>query len=102
MFPKPESWRTVKAREDRQQAQRRSVCVEQVWQRDRAACVLCGRSVRRCATVFSADIGEVDELVPRSLGGDPVDPQNCRLLCAQCHRPNGTHRKTVRPESRDV
>jgi len=100
--PKPEPHAKVKARQKRQDAARRTMCVEQVWQRDRACCVLCGRPVRRTEAAYGVfDVGHVDEILPKSLGGDPGDVNNCRLLCPKCHfsGPSGAHRTTVRPET---
>ena len=57
----------------------------------------CGAYVKRASTYFR-EVGHVDEKIPRSQGGDPTDPENCRLLCHDCHfsGPSGAHRITKR------
>lgn len=32
------------------------------------------------------------EIIPRSLGGDPLDPLNCKMACRQCHIAEQEHR----------
>jgi hypothetical protein len=86
MIPKPEPRRKVKARTARQQAAARAACVVAVWKRTDHCCEFCGRWVKRPREATSAlEIGHVHELVPRSLGGDPTDPNGCVLVCAFCH-----------------
>ena len=40
------------------------------------------------------------EIKPRSLGGDPLDPKNCVLLCRPCHfqETNSSNRRQSREE----
>lgn len=98
--PRPESRKREKARRNRQQKAARKACEAAVWKRDDATCQRCGRSVvpfRECGDGWTPYRGDVNELVPRSLGGDPADPKNCELICAQCHfgGPSGAHAPTA-------
>jgi hypothetical protein len=59
----------------------------------------CGTLLRPANTARTRrEVGHVHEIVPRSLGGDATDPDNCLLLCPGCHfnGPSGAHRKTER------
>jgi hypothetical protein len=116
---KPEPHKRVKARAKRNAAVARRECTDAVWERAAGAdqpthgwcecrgCAHCqpgGVRDERCeAHVYRAghyyrSLGHVDEIVPKSLGGDPTDPGNCRLLCHGCHfsGPSGAHRITRR------
>jgi len=96
--PKPEPRKKVKARTARQHAAARKVAVDACWKRADHCCQKCGRWVERPRDTedwFLA--GQVDEIIPRSLGGSDTDIDNLRLLCYVCHMPYGAHRKTVRP-----
>lgn len=60
----------------------------------------CGQHlVRMLKAQTWRQVGHVDEIKSRAQGGDPHDPDNCRLLCPSCHfsGPSGAHRKSVRP-----
>jgi len=97
---KPEPRKKVKARTARQHAAARKACEDVVWKRADDNCELCGLWVRRPReSDYHPSWGHVDEIIPRGLGGDDTDPDNCRLLCHQCHfsGSSGAHRKTVRP-----
>jgi len=99
-IPKPEPLRTVKARTARQHAAARKACVDAVWKRADHSCEMCMAWVWRPRETESIlDVGHVDEIIPRSLGGSDTDLENLRLVCHQCHfsGPSGAHRKTVRP-----
>jgi hypothetical protein len=54
---------------------------------------------RKKAVLYPGDPerGDVNEIVPKSLGGDPTDPLNCELVCGACHYggPSGAHAPTA-------
>jgi len=58
-------------------------------------CWLCGGPVDKTLPPFLAGSPEVDEIVPVSLGGDPLDRNNCRLSHRLCNvrRGNGARRR---------
>ena len=86
MFAKPEPRRRVKARTDRQKAKARKDCVSLVWARANNRCQDCGRHVcKPRETDNPFDVGHVHEVIPRSRGGDPTDPEQCILACVKCH-----------------
>jgi 5-methylcytosine-specific restriction endonuclease McrA len=86
MFPKAERLRQRKMRLARQYATARKACVDAVWTRAEHCCESCGRwVVRPRDTDNPFAVGHVHETVPRSLGGDPTNPDDCRLLCVECH-----------------
>lgn len=95
-FPKPEPRARTKRRKLTAKQAKRRICVEAVWGRAHRRCETCKVPVRRpseASTPFV--IGHVHEIRPRSLGGDPTDPDLCVLLCPRCHaeahrlRPSG-------------
>lgn len=102
--PKPTPRALEKRRAKRQRFILRRLCKDFVWKRDRGQCVLCHAHVVRPKQEPSPFDGHVDEILPKSLGGDPLDPNNCRLLCVKCHfpGPSGAHRKTIREEGVDA
>lgn len=89
-----------KASRKYQHAKARKACVDAVWDRERvtvyvARCQGCRRIVRR--DVEAAFVrGHVHEKRARSLGGNPHDPDQCLLLCHDCHfnGPSGAHRRS--------
>ena len=96
---------------DRVNAMTRRQCMDVVWKRagdtdgNFARCEWlegkpCGRTLVRGSRGYYE--GHVDEIVPKSRGGDDTDPTNCRLLGLQCCHfsvPSGAHRHT--PNWRD-
>lgn len=85
-FSKPEPRARVKRRRLTAKQAKRRICVEAVWKRDHGRCRVCLAPLRRpsdACSVFA--VGHVHEVTPRSLGGDPGDPENCQLLCNRCH-----------------
>jgi hypothetical protein len=63
-----------------------------VYERDGLVCRGCGRRVERpFGESHERFWAHVHEVVLRSRGGDPSDPDICVLLCANCHMPNGNH-----------
>lgn len=78
--------------------------VAKVWLREKGKCQRCGKQCKGPRETYPTDPdrGEVHEDPPRSLGGDPLNPAQCVLLCFACHhaRPSGGHigRKTSRAQ----
>jgi 5-methylcytosine-specific restriction endonuclease McrA len=98
-FLKPEAHWKVKARQDRQHAKLRKAAVDQKWKDANSSCELCGKWLKRPReTDVIEEMGHVDEIIPKSLGGSDTDPDNLRLLCHSDHfsGPSGAHRKTQR------
>ena len=100
--------RQDKARQDRADAKARKACVAAVWLRAESRCewvdgpIRCFQPVNLWASrAFWMTLGHVDEIVPKSRGGSPHDPENCRLLCHAHHfsGASGAHRHT--PNWRD-
>lgn len=94
MLAKPEPHKRVKARRQRAIAKARAECRRTVLVRDRHRCVRCDRSVSDELPEWHPHRAHVNERVPRSKGGNPLDPNNCELLCGDCHMPNGRHAPT--------
>ena len=94
---KPEPRAKAKARAKRQKAKARAICLEVVWGRARGRCESCSLKVWR---VLETDdprlVGHVHEILPRSLGGDPTDPEQTILLCPKCHA--AAHHLNVRTD----
>ena len=81
-----------KARQGRLDAKAREACLDAVWNRSGDAveiglsgrCEACRKTVWRYSGSPMMQ-GHVHEIKPRSLGGDPTDPNGCQLLCPVCH-----------------
>lgn len=60
-------------------------------------CWICGEPVDKQLRTPHPGSPEVDEVVPVSLGGDPLDRDNCRLSHRLCNvrRSNGTRPKVL-------
>lgn len=95
MIPKPEPRAKAKARADRKFAADRKRCRETVYERDGWQCQRCLRRVSIDVPTWAANFAHVNEIIPRSRGGSAVDPDNCELLCRECHLPNGQHASTA-------
>jgi 5-methylcytosine-specific restriction endonuclease McrA len=98
VLAKPEPYRRVKARKKRQAHGLRKACREAVYARERMICQRCGIKARHPAESFwegDPFMAHVNEIVPRSKGGDPLDPDNCELVHQMCHMPNGMHAPTA-------
>lgn len=89
LFPKGPTRKQERAGRQLQETLDREACVAAVFLRERGVCEgeRCFARLKRAheagATEFN--VGHVHEVVPRSKGGDPTDPANCRLLCWRCH-----------------
>lgn len=98
MFPKPERRCYVKNRERGKKKLTRRQVIEQVYRDKKMTCERCGVRVKRpseCTWEGDPRMAHVNEKVPRSLGGDPLDLSNLELTCQGCHQPNGEHAPTV-------
>jgi 5-methylcytosine-specific restriction endonuclease McrA len=60
--------------------------------REESDCWLCGKPVDKTLGPYLSGSPEVDEVIPVSLGGSPIDRNNCRLAHRLCNvrRGNGT------------
>jgi 5-methylcytosine-specific restriction endonuclease McrA len=84
----------AKRKQKRDDQTRRDQCRAEVYARAGGRCEHCGRGglvllVRDARHEF--DIAHIDEVIPRSLGGDPLDPGNCQCLCHACHKRKTEH-----------
>lgn len=61
------------------------------------SCWICGGPVDTSLPHGLPNSPEVDEVIPVSLGGDPLDRSNCRLAHRLCNvrRGNGTKKRTA-------
>jgi 5-methylcytosine-specific restriction endonuclease McrA len=67
---------------------------------EETTCWICGGPVDKNLPPHQPDSPEVDEVIPVSLGGDPLDRRNCRLAHRLCNvrRGNGTRRPRRRAQ----
>jgi 5-methylcytosine-specific restriction endonuclease McrA len=74
---------------------RKQVC-QIVFQRKKGKCERCGRKVSFDVSAWKDERAQVNELIPRSRGGDPCSPEGCELVCRKCHfgGPSGAHAPT--------
>ncbi len=89
----------VKEKARREQKLTRAQVVAKVWIAAKSRCARCGKTCKRPKETYplDPDRGEVNENRPRSLGGDPLDPKQCSLLCRGCHfgGQSGAHAPTA-------
>lgn len=52
-------------------------------------CWRCGQPIDYHAPPNTPRAYELDEIIPRAHGGDPLDPNNVRPACATCNRQAG-------------
>jgi hypothetical protein len=87
--PKPNRYeRKAEARRERAEGRaQRDQLRRRIFHLDSGRCRCCGTRVflRPSEAPHELAIGHVHEWVPRSLGGDPLAPTNCLLLCSACH-----------------
>ncbi len=95
LFPKPERRSRVKKRKDKAKRLSRAQCRAIVFKRAKERCERCGRKVTDDTEPWRDERAHVNEMVPKSRGGSPYDPDNCELLCRPCHFPKGQHAPTV-------
>lgn len=92
--PKPERGSAVKRKAKAVRTVTRAQCVQIVYRRDRMRCQRCGSKLSLDVYPPNPRYPQVNEIIPRSKGGDPCDPDNCELLCGHCHMPRGEHAPT--------
>jgi 5-methylcytosine-specific restriction endonuclease McrA len=92
--PRPERRSAVKKRQAKVRRLSRAQCRDIVFRREHGKCQRCGRAVTYDCWPWEPQRAHVNELVPRSKGGDPRDPDGCELCCRECHLPNGQHAPT--------
>lgn len=97
--PKPSERKAVeKAKADAVKTLTRRQVVAKVWLRDKGRCVRCGKKCKGKQETYplDPDRGEVNDKVPRSKGGNPLDVDNQELICRACHYggPSGGHAPT--------
>ena len=87
LFPKGPTRRQEKARRAVDDRAARDACVREVFRLYRSRCGRCAKPVKPKTdpSVTEFSIGHTHEIVLRSRGGDPNDPNNCELLCLRCH-----------------
>lgn len=95
LYPKPIRRRVLKKQAERRKGLSRAQCRQVVYRRERMRCQRCGRQLTLDAYPWQDECPHVNEIVPRSKGGDPCDPENCELCCGKCHMPGGQHAPTV-------
>ncbi len=68
-----------------------------VMERAKGCCERCGRKVDFDVAPFLDHHAEVNEPGMRSKGADPLDPNQCELVCHKCHfgGPSGSHAPTA-------
>lgn len=96
--PKPErAVRKAKQRKaERSRRLTRAQVREIVFIRERGRCQRCRVPVSFDVAAWKDEHAQVNEPLPRSLGGDPLDPKQCELVCRKCHYggPSGAHAPT--------
>lgn len=99
---KPERLAVAKRRARSERRRTRAQVREIVYRRERMRCERCHKKVKRWNEAYPTDpdMGHVNERVPRSAGGDPLDPDNCELACGACHMPNNEHAPTPARQAR--
>lgn len=87
--PKPNRFeRQAEAqRAERKHRMTRAALRRYVYSHDERRCRRCHRALylHLKDAPHELAVGHVHEWIFRSLGGDPLDPFNCLLLCATCH-----------------
>ena len=88
-----------RARDRRRQAKLRAQLRVCLFDLDGRRCRCCLRRVflRPSEAPRETLIANVHEFVPRSLGGDPLAPENTIVLCHSCHAEVTAHRLTLIP-----
>lgn len=74
---------------------RKQVC-QLVFKLKKERCERCGVKVSFDVAAWKDERAQVNDIVPRSKGGDPLDVNNQELICRKCHfgGPSGAHAPT--------
>lgn len=96
---KPSKRRAVVKKEKRQARKlTRSQVVAKVWLITKGICQRCGKKCKPPKETYPTDPdrGEVNDIKPVSLGGNPLDIDNQEMTCFACHHggPSGGHAPT--------
>jgi 5-methylcytosine-specific restriction endonuclease McrA len=94
ILAKPQRHSAVKRKAKAVRRLSRAQCVRKVYMRERMHCQRCRFALSLECYPPDPRYPHVNEMVPRSKGGDPCDPDNCELLCGDCHMPRGEHAPT--------
>lgn len=70
--------------------------------REESDCWLCGQPVDKGLRTPDPMSPEVDEVIPVSLGGSPIDRANCRLAHRICNVRRGNGTKPVKEPKADT
>lgn len=65
--------------------------------REEDICWLCGQPVDKTLPPYLEGSPEVDEIIPVSLGGSPIDRKNCHLSHRICNVRRGNGAKQAKP-----
>jgi 5-methylcytosine-specific restriction endonuclease McrA len=65
---------------------------------EESTCWLCGLPVDKTLHYLDPQAPEVDEIIPVSLGGDPLVRANCRLAHRICNQRRGNGTKPAKPK----
>ncbi len=90
---KPERKDVQKARKDRIHAQQRAEAREKRYAMAGGCCERCGKPVvlRPSEARHEREIANINERIPRSLGGSDTDLSNLECTCWDCHLGKGFH-----------
>ena len=95
LLPKPEraARKAAKRRTERRRTLTRAQVRHLVFTRAKGRCQRCRRPVSFDVAAWRDDRAQVNENPPKSLGGDPLNPACCELVCRACHfgGPSGAH-----------
>ncbi len=94
-FPKPARRSAVKRKAAQAKLLSRVQCRLLVLRRAGWKCERCQRPITDDCWPHEDQRAHVNEKVPRSLGGNPMDPDNGEALCRKCHLPGGEHAPTA-------
>jgi hypothetical protein len=97
--PKPERAARKAAKRQQQQQHRltRAQVRQIVFRRAKERCERCQRRVSFDVAAWRDDRAQINEPQMRSKGANPLDPDQCELVCRACHfgGPSGAHAPTA-------
>jgi 5-methylcytosine-specific restriction endonuclease McrA len=98
-IPKPEraARKAAKRKTERRHQLTRAQVRQIVFHRAKGKCERCRRAVSFDVHPWKDERAQVNERIPKSRGGDPLDPiVNTELVCRRCHfgGPSGAHAPT--------